>query len=247
MEILTPLLAFLLGLTTATTFCAIYILSSVVAFSAGFGKPDKIRPALIALGHFLAIILIGVIALVIGLAIEDYLIYLQIPAALFVLGIGIYLIFAKNKSTCGDACGCKTDSAINKLKTKSLFSSLVFGFSIGLLCVACIFPVFGAILAVTAISGQVAGILLLSYAVGHTLPIILVAYIPYFSEKIAKGKIEKNIENIRKVSGVILVIIGGGLVMQAFACGPDCQKYHHHHNNHYHHKIHEHHHYNHHH
>ena len=246
MEILTPLLAFLLGLTTAATFCAIHILSSVVAFSASYGKPDKIRPALIALGHFLAIILVGAIALVVGLVIEDYLIYLQIPAALFILGIGVYLIFAKNKSTCGDACGCKTDSTINKLKSNGLFKSFLFGFSIGLLCIACIFPVFGAILAVTAISGQVAGILLLNYAVGHTLPIILVAYIPYFSEKIAKGKIEKNIENIRKVSGVILVIIGGGLIMQAFACGPDCQKYHHHHNR-YHYEIYEHHQYNHHH
>ena len=218
MEILTPLLAFLLGLTTATTFCAIYILSSVVAFSAGFGKPDKIRPALIALGHFLAIILIGVIALVIGLAIEDYLIYLQIPAALFVLGIGIYLIFAKNKSTCGDACGCKTDSTINKLKSNGLFKSFLFGFSIGLLCIACIFPVFGAILAVTAISGQVAGILLLNYAVGHTLPIILVAYIPYFSEKFAKGKIEKNIITIRKIAGIILIVLGSYLFWHLFTC-----------------------------
>lgn len=191
MELLTPLLVLFLGFTTAASFCAIHMLSSVAAYSVSAGEFDKIRPVLIALGHFLAIILIDFIALGVGLAIEDYLVYLQIPATLFILGIGIYLIFAKATSACGDACGCKTDSAINKLKSNGLFKSFLFGFSIGLLCVACIFPIFGIIIAMTALTGYIAVLLLFSYAIGHTLPILIVAYISYFSDKFAKGKIEK--------------------------------------------------------
>ena len=207
MEILTPLLAFILGITTAAAFCSIHLLSSVAAFSFGVGKHNKLRPLLISFGHFLSIILIGLIALSIGLIIEDYFIYLEIPAVLFIFIIGWYLLFNKKIDSCGSACGCETDSSINKLKSIGLFKSFLFGFSIGLLCVACIVPVFGTIMAMRAVIGYEFVLLIFGYTVGHTLPILAVAYIPYVAQKFTKDKIEKNIILIRKISGIILILV----------------------------------------
>lgn len=222
---LTPILAFLFGITTAVSICTIYVFSSIAAFSLSTSKFDKIRPALIALGNFSAIVLIGLFVLNIGIVIEDYLIYLQIPAALFVLITGIYLIFVKVKNTCSSGvCDDKGNSTINKLKTRNLFYSFLFGFSIGLLCLTCIFPIFGAIMAITLFDSYIATLLIFSYAFGHTLPILLFAYIPYFSKKFTKEKIEKNIVKIRKVSGIVLIIIAFFLFLNLLTCSPDNQE-----------------------
>ncbi len=231
MEILTPLLALFLGITTAASLHTFYLFPSVVAYSMSAGKYHKFRPFFIASGHFLAILLIGFIALGIGLIIEDYLIYLKIPAVFFILIVGLYLIFAKKADPCGEACGCKTDSTINKLKSDGLLKSFFFGFSLGLLCVACLLPVFGSIIAMFAIVGYDAILLLFSYALGHTLPILAVAYLPYFFEKFAKEKIERNIIILRKIAGLVLIIISAYLFWYLFisdhAHKEDCEdKYH---------------------
>lgn len=226
MEILTPLLAFILGITTAATFCSIHLLSSVAVYSLSTqaerskakrederssstaGKYDKLRPLLISFGHFLSIILIGLVVIGLGLIIEDYLIYLEIPAILFIFIIGWYLLFSKKINICSSTCGCQTDSIIDKLKSNGLFKSFLFGFSIGLLCVGCIIPIFGTMIAMRAVIGYEAILLIFSYTIGHTLPILAVAYIPYVTKKFTKDKIEKNIIIIRKISGIILIIIG---------------------------------------
>ncbi len=207
MEILTPLLALFLGITTAVSLHTFYLFPAVFAYSISAGKHHKLRPLFIASGHFLAIILIGFITLGIGLLIEDHLIYFKIPATIFILIVGLYLIFVKKADPCGEACGCKKDSVINKLKSDSLFKSFFFGFSLGLLCIACLLPVLGSIIAMFAIVGYGTIILILSYAFGHALPILITAYLPYFSEKFAKEKIEKNIIILRKIAGLILIIV----------------------------------------
>jgi len=224
METLTPLLALFLGITTAAAFHTVYLFPSVIAYSVGAGRYHKLRPLLIAGGHFLAIILIGFVALGIGLIIEHYLIYLEILAILFILAVGLYLVLAKTADSCGKTCGCKTDSTINKLKSDSLFKSFLFGFSLGLLCVACLLPIFGTIMAMFALVGYNAILLLFSYALGHTLPILAAAYLPYFSEKFAREKIEKNIIILRKIAGLILVIIGLYLFWQLFISEHDHHK-----------------------
>ena len=207
MEILTPLLAFTLGITTAIAFHTIYIFSSVAVYSFNADKNDKLRPLFIAIGHFLSIIIIGFIVLSIGLLIKDYLIYFQIPAILFIFLIGLHLFFKKKTDACGEGCNCKTHLAVNKLKSSNLFKSFLFGFSTGLLCLACILPTFGTIIAITTIINYQAILLLFSYVIGHTLPILAVAYIPYVAKKFIKDKPEKNILFIRRISGVILIII----------------------------------------
>lgn len=215
MEILTPLLALFLGFTTAASFCSIYVLSSVAAYSVSDIKYNKLRPLLIAFGHFLSIILIGFIAIGLGLAIEHYFIYLQIPAALFILGTGFYLMFVQKTDVCRDTCGCKTESTTKKEPT-GFFGSFLFGFSSGLLCFAHIFPILGTIIAMTTLVGYVAVLLLFSYALGHTLPILISAYIPHLSKKFAKEKIEKNIVIIRKIAGVVLIVFGAYLFWDLF-------------------------------
>lgn len=240
MELLTPLLALILGFTTAASFCAIYVSSSVVAYSASDIKYDKPRPLLIALGHFLSIISIGFIAIGLGLVIEDYLIYLQIPAVLFILGTGLYLIFIQKTDVCEDACDCKTESTTRasakseeealasspaKKKSTGLLGSFLFGFSSGLLCFAHILPVIGTIIAMTVLVGYVAVLLLFSYAFGHTLPILIAAYIPYVSKKFTKGKIERNIVIIRKIAGLVLVVLGIYLFWNLFDYNHKYDKY----------------------
>lgn len=207
MEILTPLLAFTLGITTAVAFHTIYIFSSVAVYSFNADKNDKLRPLFIAIGHFLSISIIGFIVLGVGLLIENYFIYFQIPAILFIFLIGWHLLLKKKTDICKENCDCETHLAVNKLKSNDLFKSFLFGFSIGLLCIACILPIFGTIIAITAIINYQAILLLFSYVIGHTLPILIVAYIPYIAKKFIKDKPEKNILFIRKISGVILIII----------------------------------------
>jgi len=216
METLTPLLALFLGITTAVSLHTFYLFPAVFTYSISAGKYHKLRPLFIASGHFLAIILIGFITLGIGLLIEDYLIYFKIPAIIFILIVGLYLIFAKKADSCGETCGCKGDSAINKLKSDSLFKSFFFGFSLGLLCIACLLPILGSIIAMFAIVGYGTIILIFSYAIGHALPILIIAYLPYFSEKFAKEKIEKNIIILRKIAGLILIIISAYLFWHLF-------------------------------
>jgi len=215
MEILTPLLALFLGITTSLIH-TFYLFPAVAAYSVSAGGHHKFRPLFIASGHFLAIILIGFITLGIGLLIEDYLIYFKIPAIIFILIVGLYLIFIKKANSCGEACGCKEDSVINKLKSDSLLKSFFFGFSLGLLCIACLLPILGSIIAMFTVIGYGAIILIFSYALGHALPILIIAYLPYFSEKFAKEKIEKNIIILRKIGGFILIIVSAYLFWYLF-------------------------------
>jgi len=67
--------------------------------------------------------------------------------------------------------------------------------------------IIGSIIAMFAIIGYGTIILIFSYALGHALPILIIAYLPYFSENFAKEKIEKNIIILRKIAGFILIIV----------------------------------------
>jgi len=246
MEILTPLLALILGITTSASFHAIHLLLPVAVYSLNAqtdnkelsilkkDKYNKFRPLFIAFGHFLSIILIGFIALSAGFLIKDFLIYFQIPAIIFIFLVGLYFLFIQKTNICGDKCGCKTNSPINKLKTNGLLNAFFFGFSIGLLCIACIFPIFGTIIAMTTIINYNALFLLFSYTIGHTLPIFFIAYlayIPFFSKKFTKNKIEKNIILIRKISGIILILISIYLFWNFFTYNHKHDDHHYYYNN----------------
>ncbi len=76
------IIALIFGLTTALSFCAIHTLSTVAIFSIGSKKDLKFYPSLIALGHFSAITLIGVMVIFVASLVKEYLTFLQIPAIL---------------------------------------------------------------------------------------------------------------------------------------------------------------------
>jgi cytochrome c-type biogenesis protein len=173
-SMLNLLLALLAGVVTIATPCTLPVLPILLGSSVG--QTSRIRPALIAFGF---VVSFSAVALLLGGLTQIFDFdpnVLRTAAAVLLLGFGLLMIFPTPfEWLTGRIGGLAGHSAATDL---SNLGGFVLGTTLGLVWTPCAGPVLGSILTVIATSKDVAwsGVLLIAYAVGAAIPMLVIAY-----------------------------------------------------------------------
>ena len=193
------LLVFGAGMASVLSPCVLPVLPIIVV---GTEKDHKYRPLLIVAGISLAFMLMGVITSLFGYLIAGKMQYVEKIAGGLIILFGILLLFDVNVF--------KKMSFLQKLQhhSRGRWSGFFLGLTLGVIWIPCIGPILSGILAMVAAEKLLTGIfLLLVYALGFSIPMLLVAYGSQFSrERI--GLLKAHPIVIRGFGGSILVLLG---------------------------------------
>lgn len=168
------LLAALAGIVTIATPCTLPVLP--ILLGSSMGQTSRIRPALIAFGF---VISFSAVALLLGGLTELFDFdpnVLRMAAAVLLLGFGLLMIFpAPFERIAGPVGKLANGSAATDL---SNLGGFVLGTTLGLVWTPCAGPVLGSILTIIATSKDIAwaSVLLIAYAIGAAIPMLLIAY-----------------------------------------------------------------------
>ena len=214
---ITLLLAFIGGLLSFTSPCGFVVLPAFFSYLFKERKRAMTMTALFCLGMILAFILFGVIAGAVGDFFNIYKEFFATLSGLVLVLFGVMLIFNlgfsifdfKIKHTPRDGIG---------------IFFLGFFFAIG--WTPCVGPILGGVLLLAANTASIpkAVLLFLSYALGVTLPLLLVSYFSdkydlskYFTSRhvsftLLGKKINTHLYGI--IGGLLLIVIG--IIMTSF-------------------------------
>lgn len=216
-----PLLAFSFGLLSFFTPCVLPVVPAVVAYSTDSGR---FRPVAITIGLSVSFTLMGIVASTIGSVFQRYLSALSIVSGFVIIFFGLYMIFDVISEVLGPLrLAFSRFGLSNRLfpsdsdKTEGLFGGFILGLSLGVIWTPCVGPILGSILAMVAVEGNIlnGGILLFIYSLGLILPMLLIAYTS--STAISRlSVLSKHGVIIKKISGIVLVIVGIYMSYQAF-------------------------------
>ena len=220
MESPSIVLAFVAGLFTVITPCILPILPAMLAGSSG----GRLRPVAIVAGMSLTFTLMGIAVSAVGSVFAPFESALRWFSLLFIIGMGAVLydddinnefvkITSKISQLIGDNVGSLVPERIRSTGTEAseegLFGAFTLGMSLGVLWIPCVGPILGSILALVGFGGDVAhgAILLLTYSIGVSIPMLLIAY---FGKSIS-GRVQwfaVNGHRIKKMSGAALMLAG---------------------------------------
>lgn len=220
MESPSIVLAFVAGLFTVVTPCILPILPAMLAGSSG----GRLRPVAIVAGMSLTFTLMGVAVSAVGSVFVPFEPGLRWFSLLFIIGMGavlydddINLEFVKITSRFSQLIGDNVGSLVpDRLRLRSTGSSeeglpgaFTLGMSLGVLWIPCVGPILGSILALVGFGGNVAhgAILLLTYSIGVSIPMLLIAY---FGKSVS-GRVQwfaRNGHRLKKMSGAALMLVG---------------------------------------
>jgi cytochrome c-type biogenesis protein len=172
------LIAILAGILTIGAPCILPLLP--ILLGASVGQQSKTRPLFITLGF---IITFAVVGLTLSFLITRFGLSPDIlrRIAVFALGIfGLFMLWPKPF----ELLTLRLSGLINKANTTSQqagsgnFGGFVLGIMLGVIWTPCAGPVLGSILTLIATSTDVAraSILLVAYAVGAGIPMLIIAY-----------------------------------------------------------------------
>ena len=221
MESPSIVLAFVAGLFTVITPCILPILPAMLAGSSG----GRLRPVAIVAGMSLTFTLMGVAVSAVGAVFAPFESALRWFSLLFIIGMGavlydddINLEFVKITSKLSQLIGNNVGSLVpESLRSRStggageekLSGAFTLGMSLGVLWIPCVGPILGSILALVGFGGNVThgAILLLTYSIGVSIPMLLIAYLG----KSVSGKVQwfaRNGHRLKKMSGAALMLVG---------------------------------------
>jgi cytochrome c-type biogenesis protein len=176
-------LAFAAGLLTAGAPCILPLLP--VLLGASIGQQAQWRPLFLVAGFIMAFsgfaILFGTFSTVLGLSQDT----LRKVSILLLGGFGVLLLWPQPyELLLARLSGLLSiaDSAVRRVGSGNFRSGnvggLVLGLTLGVLWTPCAGPVLGSILTLIATSENLAraGLLLVTYAIGAGIPILLIAY-----------------------------------------------------------------------
>ncbi len=154
-------------------------------------------------GLFITIALIGVISVLLGRMLGDIGNYWQILVGVILIWVALGMLGVEKCSISG--------SLLYRLKLKGLLGALVLGLAYGVLSGSCTFGFIAPILAIISVQKEVSTglILILLFAVGHCLPIVIAGS--------STAAVRKVIENqswqtggqwFRRGAGVLIGILG---------------------------------------
>jgi cytochrome c biogenesis protein CcdA len=199
------ILALLAGVVTVAAPCTLPMLP--ILLGASVGQTSKTRPAIIAAGF---VISFSLVALALG-AITRVFDFdpnsLRTAASILLVGFGLLMIWPApfewlSSRTGGFASGGAASS-------QGVIGGFVLGMTLGLVWTPCAGPVLGSILTVVATSKDTAwaSLLLVVYAIGAALPMLLIAH--------GGQAITSRVRNVARIAPKLQQ--GFGFVVVAFA------------------------------
>jgi cytochrome c biogenesis protein CcdA len=198
-------LALLAGVVTVAAPCTLPMLP--ILLGASVGQTSKARPAMIAAGFVLSFSVVELALGAITRAFDFDPNSLRTAAAILLVGFGLLMIWPApfewlSSLTGGFAGGGATSS-------QGVIGGFVLGATLGLVWTPCAGPVLGSILTIVATSKDTAwaSLLLVVYAIGAALPMLLIAH--------GGQAITTRIRNVARIAPKLQR--GFGIVVIAFA------------------------------
>lgn len=162
-------LAFGAGLASVASPCVLPVVPLLVT---GTAEDHRARPALVVLGLAASFVLMGVLMSLFGAAIGPAVPRLEKVVGVLVVAFGVLLL--------ADVNLFKRLTLLSRLGAGGggRASGLALGLSLGLVWIPCVGPMLSGVLATVATRGSLAtGVtLLLAYAAGFAVPMLLVGY-----------------------------------------------------------------------
>ena len=154
-------------------------------------------------GLFLSIALVGVICSMLGRMLGDISPYWSIPVGIFFVWLGLNLMGIK-------ACSLPSGN-MGRFQMRGYPGALVLGLAYGVLSGACTFGFIAPILAIITVQQEVMKglVLILTFALGHCLPIVAAGSSAALAQKILEAKGMQNATYWgRMLAGVLVMGIG---------------------------------------
>ena len=199
------LLSFLAGIASIISPCVLPLIPVIVGFS--LLKRSNREIVAFGLGFFLLFAIIASLTALLTAAINFYLLYFRIAAALILVAIGILFILNKNLFNISTNLSQNESSSSASTSRKGIAGSFVMGFLTCLAWSPCFGPYVVAVATYSASSGDVVYsiINMALFAGGFSLTILLMAFL---MSKIDFKGIIKYSDWIRIISGIIIALAG---------------------------------------
>jgi cytochrome c-type biogenesis protein len=204
-----PLIAFFFGVLSVLSPCVLPVIPLIAAYST---KSGRFIPITTVIGLSTSFALMGV------LAFQQYQTILYAIGGAVIILLGLYMIFdvieQKIRMVLPNT-GRGITGRLHTVTAGGAAGGFVLGFSLGIIWTPCIGPILGAILMMVAVEGNIlyGGILLTIYSLGLGLPLLAIAYTSRFTLK----PFVKYSVIIKRISGVILVLVGLYMLLSYFA------------------------------
>src|SRR3990172_7878223 len=212
------ILVFLAGMATVATPCVLPILPAVLSGSVG----SRFRPLAIVTGMTFTFTLMGLLVFTVA-SFSFFTDYLSWFSIFVIIGMGAVLfdddineVYVRISSSVLDFFRHHV-TFIGKITSKAnpegLLGGLFLGMSLGILWIPCVGPILGSVFSVVAESSAGSGnvsygiILLLTYSLGVSIPMLIIAY----SGKSVSGRVKwfsKRSHFFKKLSGLVLILVG---------------------------------------
>ncbi|MBR1123598.1 cytochrome c biogenesis protein CcdA [Bradyrhizobium lablabi] len=167
-------LALLAGVITIAAPCTLPMLP--ILLGASVGQTSKARPVMIALGFVLSFSIVALALSAITRAFDFDPNVLRSAAAILLVGFGLLMIWPAPFEWLSIRFGGLSGGAA--ASRQDMLGGFVLGTTLGLVWTPCAGPVLGSILTVIATSKDTAwaSALLVVYAIGAAIPMLLIAY-----------------------------------------------------------------------
>ena len=167
-------LALLAGVVTVAAPCTLPMLP--ILLGASVGQTSKARPAMIAAGFVMSFSLVALALGAITRVFDFDPNSLRTAAAILLIGFGLLMIWPAPFEWLSNRVGGFTSGGA--ASSQGVIGGFVLGTTLGLVWTPCAGPVLGSILTVVATSTDTAwaSLLLVVYAIGAALPMLLIAY-----------------------------------------------------------------------
>ncbi len=206
---LAPLAAFMGGLLTASNPCVLVMVPLMIGFITGNEQTVGIRRSLIFSGLFvlglsITFTILGIIAALGGRLFGDVGSHWKYIVSLVALIMGVHLLGFFQ-------FGFSIPTNIKFLR-KGMLSSLFLGMLFGIVSTPCAVPILVLLLTYIAAKGSsllYGGILLLFYALGHCLLILIAGTSMGAAKTLIESKGAQKVNSIlRKIGGVLVILVG---------------------------------------
>jgi cytochrome c-type biogenesis protein len=200
--------AFLAGVVSITSPCVLPLLPGVLAYST---HNNKLTPLAIVSGLTAAFTLMGIASSIFGSIFIEYIDTIKLISGIFIMIMGFYLLLEPVENLILRLWQYVPISrvSLSSAEDTGLLGGVLLGISLGIVWMPCIGPILASILMIAAQDGRAihGAFLLFIYSMGFAVPMLAISYLSHtLTDKVKK--VSKLSLAIRKVAGIILVLIG---------------------------------------
>jgi cytochrome c-type biogenesis protein len=203
--------AFTAGMVSFFSPCAFPLFPGYIAYYLGDQKKRNVSSTKIGLlaasGALTFFGILAVILFFVGNVVLPYLSFLASLTGLLIAIFGLMLLIGISfKSS-------YLQNLLSKLKSKNLDSNrdvFLFGFGYGVISKGCTLPLIIALILIPLGNGQIglAAVSILVYGMAMSILMIIVTYLVFLSRDKLIRKLNSSTVNLKKLAGVLLMIIG---------------------------------------